>query len=132
MNQPSIFFVNGDSAAQFAQHADIAVVQVSRQEIEKGAVGDLVDRLMVFTDDAALATKFMGSELPMEKQTSRLERGVEWLASQRWLTFVLFLVGMICLSAEVNSPGLGVPGLISLVCFLFFFWIVGAERIYKE
>ena len=60
MNQPSIFFVNGDSAAQFAQHADIAVVQVSRQEIEKGAVGDLVDRLMVFTDDAALATKFLG------------------------------------------------------------------------
>ncbi len=74
-------------------------------------------------DLASVATKFMVSELPMEKQTSRLERGVEWLASQRWLTFVLFLVGMICLSAEVNSPGLGVPGLISLVCFLFFFWI---------
>jgi len=74
-------------------------------------------------DLSSVASKFMVSELPMEKQTSRLERGVEWLASQRWLTFVLFLVGMVCLSAEVNSPGLGVPGLIALVCFLFFFWI---------
>lgn len=83
-------------------------------------MGIVADREL---DLARVATKFMVSELPMEKQTSRLERGVEWLASQRWLTFVLFLVGMICLSAEVNSPGLGVPGLISLVCFLFFFWI---------
>ena len=83
-------------------------------------MGIVADREL---DLASVATKFMVSELPMEKQTSRLERGVEWLASQRWLTFVLFLVGMICLSAEVNSPGLGVPGLISLVCFLFFFWI---------
>ena len=60
MESPSIIFVNGDTAAQFAHQADIAVVQVSRQEIEKGTVGDLVDRLMVFTDDAALAKKFMG------------------------------------------------------------------------
>lgn len=65
MDQPSIFLVNGDSAAKFARHADIAVVQVSRQEIEKGAVGDLVDRLMVFTDDSALATKFMGKMVLM-------------------------------------------------------------------
>lgn len=70
-----------------------------------------------------VATFFDVQELPLEKQTSRLERGVEWLASQRWLTYVLFLVGIMCLSAELSAPGLGVPGVISLVCFLMFFWV---------
>lgn len=84
------------------------------------ALGIANDRANDLTN---VATFFDVQELPLEKQTSRLERGIEWLASQRWLTYLLFLVGIMCLSAELSSPGLGVPGLISLLCFLFFFWI---------
>jgi membrane-bound ClpP family serine protease len=61
--------------------------------------------------------------LPIEKQTNRVEQVVEWVASQRWLTFLLFMVGIICLSTELSTPGVGVPGAIALVCFLLFFWI---------
>jgi membrane-bound serine protease (ClpP class) len=74
-------------------------------------------------DLASVAQNFGVNELPMEKQTSRIEQSIEWLASQRWLAYVCFLVGLICLSAELSSPGVGVPGLIALVCFLIFFWM---------
>lgn len=74
-------------------------------------------------DLAGVAQNFGVAELPMEKQTSRIEQSIEWLASQRWLAYVCFLVGLICLSAELSTPGVGVPGLIALVCFLIFFWM---------
>ncbi|MFM9065145.1 MAG: SDH family Clp fold serine proteinase, partial [Pirellula sp.] len=74
-------------------------------------------------DLGSVARAFAVNELPMEKQTSRLEQAVEWLASQRWLSYVCFLVGLICLSAELSTPGVGIPGLIALVCFMIFFWM---------
>jgi membrane-bound serine protease (ClpP class) len=74
-------------------------------------------------DLGTVAQAFGVNELPMEKQTSRLEQAVEWLASQRWLSYVCFLVGLICLSAELSTPGVGIPGLMALVCFMIFFWM---------
>lgn len=74
-------------------------------------------------DLESVARAFAVNELPMEKQTSRLEQAVEWLASQRWLSYVCFLVGLICLSAELSTPGVGIPGLMALVCFMIFFWM---------
>ena len=71
----------------------------------------------------SVAKIFGVDELPMEKQTSRIDQAIEWLASQRWLAYVCFLVGLICLSAELSTPGVGVPGLIAVVCFLIFFWM---------
>ncbi|MCY3007004.1 MAG: hypothetical protein NTV29_13660 [Planctomycetota bacterium] len=71
----------------------------------------------------SVAKIFGVGELPMEKQTSRIDQAIEWLASQRWLAYVCFLVGLVCLSAELSTPGVGVPGLIALVCFLIFFWM---------
>ena len=84
------------------------------------AMGIASDRA---NDLGGVAQSFGVSELPMEKQTSRVEQTVEWLASQRWLAYVCFLVGLICLSAELSTPGAGIPGLIALVCFLIFFWM---------
>jgi len=84
------------------------------------AMGIALDRA---NDLQAVSQLFGVDQLPMEKQTSRLEQSVEWLASQRWLAYVCFLLGMICLSAELSSPGVGVPGVIALVCFLMFFWM---------
>ena len=71
----------------------------------------------------SVGRSFGVNALPVEKQTSRVEQIVEWVASQRWLTFLLFMVGIICLSTELSTPGVGVPGAIALVCFLLFFWI---------
>lgn len=87
------------------------------QAISMGIASDRANDL------ASVASSFGVNELPMEKQTSRLEQTVEWLASQRWLAYVCFLVGLICLSAELSTPGVGVPGLIALVCFMIFFWM---------
>jgi membrane-bound ClpP family serine protease len=62
-------------------------------------------------------------QLPAEKQTNTTEQIVEWIASHRWLSMLLFIIGIVCLSAELNTPGVGVPGAIAAVCFLLFFWI---------
>ncbi|MCE2750359.1 MAG: hypothetical protein LW720_00575 [Pirellula sp.] len=74
-------------------------------------------------DLESVAKLFGVDELPVDKQTSRIDQSIEWLASQRWLAYVCFLVGLICLSAELSTPGVGVPGLIALVCFMVFFWM---------
>ena len=36
---------------------------------------------------------------------------------------LLFVVGIISLSAELSTPGIGIAGILSAVCFLLFFWI---------
>ena len=74
-------------------------------------------------DLESVAKLFGVDELPVDKQTSRIDQSIEWLASQRWLAYVCFLVGLICLSAELSTPGVGVPGLIAVVCFMIFFWM---------
>ncbi len=71
----------------------------------------------------AVGNRFGIDELPKEVQTNATEQYVEWLAGQGWLSMLLFLVGIVCLSAELSTPGLGVAGLMSAVCFLLFFWI---------
>jgi membrane-bound ClpP family serine protease len=71
----------------------------------------------------AVGAKYGIDRLPDEARSNATERAVEWLASQGWLSMVLFMVGIICLSAELSSPGFGVAGMVSGVCFLLFFWI---------
>lgn len=48
---------------------------------------------------------------------------VEWLGSLSGVAIFLLLIGLLTLSAEVSTPGLGVPGFISLICFAIYFWI---------
>ena len=38
------------------------------------------------------------------------------------VTVLLFIIGLIALYIEVASPGMGIGGLISIVCFSLFFW----------
>lgn len=47
---------------------------------------------------------------------------VERLASQTWFARTLLFIAFFALMSEASSPGLGVPGFISLICFLLFFW----------
>ncbi len=37
-------------------------------------------------------------------------------------TFLLIVIGLVALTIELGAPGLGVGGLISLLCFSLFFW----------
>ncbi|MEL6110149.1 MAG: nodulation protein NfeD, partial [Planctomycetota bacterium] len=50
-------------------------------------------------------------------------RFVERLGRSQGLMMILLMVGFVALSAEMNAPGLGVPGFISLVSFGLFFWM---------
>jgi membrane-bound serine protease (ClpP class) len=61
--------------------------------------------------------------LPKEKETNRAEQIVDWLAGQVWLSFFLFFIGMMAIGAELNAPGVGVPGAIAAICFGLFFWL---------
>jgi membrane-bound serine protease (ClpP class) len=70
-----------------------------------------------------VANRFGLAELPKEVRTNATEQFVEWLAAQGWLSMLLFFVGIVCLSAELSSPGMGIAGILSAICFLLFFWI---------
>jgi membrane-bound serine protease (ClpP class) len=39
-----------------------------------------------------------------------------------WTSMVLVMVGITCLILELKMPGVGLPGIVSAVCFLLFFW----------
>lgn len=48
---------------------------------------------------------------------------VETLASaSTWLAPTLLFIAVMALFSEASSPGLGVPGFVSAVCFVLFFW----------
>lgn len=45
-----------------------------------------------------------------------------YLLNRPWLTALLLVIGIVGLYWELTSPGLGLPGLIALLCFGVFFW----------
>lgn len=47
---------------------------------------------------------------------------IEELASKSWFSRTLLFVAFFALITEVSSPGLGVAGFLSAICFLLFFW----------
>ena len=71
----------------------------------------------------SVGNKFGIDKLPPESRTNATEQFVEWLGGQGWLSMLLFVVGIISLSAELSTPGIGIAGILSAVCFLLFFWI---------
>ena len=71
----------------------------------------------------AVGNKFGIDKLPAETRTNATEQFVEWLGGQGWLSMLLFMVGIVSLSAELSTPGVGIAGILSAVCFLLFFWI---------
>src|SRR5690625_3211740 len=53
--------VSADTLAQSVQPGSLAILFVTRPEIERGTVGDVVDRLMAMTDSAAVTRNLAGS-----------------------------------------------------------------------
>jgi membrane-bound serine protease (ClpP class) len=39
-----------------------------------------------------------------------------------WTSMVLVMLGTTCLILELKMPGVGLPGIVSAICFLLFFW----------
>ncbi len=71
----------------------------------------------------AVGNKFGIDKLPAETRTNATEQFIEWLGGQGWLSMLLFMVGIVSLYAELSTPGMGIAGIISAICFLLFFWI---------
>lgn len=45
-----------------------------------------------------------------------------YLLNSGFVTFLLIAIGLIALTLEVSAPGIGVGGLVSVLCFSLFFW----------
>lgn len=63
------------------------------------------------------------SAIPKPVSDRGLVRFVERLGRSQGLMMILLMIGFICLSAEMNAPGMGVPGFMAMVCFGLFFWM---------
>ncbi len=54
--------------------------------------------------------------------------GSDWLEGlgdflrNPWVSVLLVMVGITCLILELKMPGVGLPGVISAICFVLFFW----------
>ncbi|TVP96117.1 MAG: peptidase [Planctomycetaceae bacterium] len=44
------------------------------------------------------------------------------ILNDNWVTWLLLVIGLIALVIELGAPGIGVGGLISILCFGLFFW----------
>ncbi|MCA9136920.1 MAG: hypothetical protein KDB00_09175 [Planctomycetales bacterium] len=85
--------------------------------IELGLADGVSDSL----DDVARRVGM--SEVPKTVSDRGLVRFVERLGRSQGLMMILLMVGFIALSAEMNAPGISVPGFLALVCFGLFFWM---------
>ena len=86
------------------------------QAEQYGLIVDCVDSL-----EAALQRFNLEEGVVVAKRNSIVD-AIERLAVQPWFARTLLFVAFFALIAEAAAPGIGVPGFISAVCFLLFFW----------
>ena len=65
--------------------------------------------------------KRYGAEETIVYEKTSVDTAVTILNST-FVTVLLFIVGLVALYVEVASPGIGVGGLVSIICFSLFFW----------
>ena len=63
----------------------------------------------------------LGDELKALERSPLIAR-IEALAMSPWFASTLLSIAFFALMTEVSAPGLGIPGFISALAFLFFFW----------
>jgi membrane-bound serine protease (ClpP class) len=74
----------------------------------------------------AIALSRLGIDtVPPEFKLPWIDAGIQKLLAQSWLPRLLLTIGFFALMAELGSPGIGVGGFLSALCFLGFFWIEG-------
>lgn len=77
-------------------------------------------------ESASLPLSRLGiDEMPEELRSPWLDSSIEMVLAQGWLPRLLLTIGFFALMAELGSPGLGVGGFLSALCFLGFFWVEG-------
>ncbi len=67
-----------------------------------------------------LKSRYSYEEMRVVRPNWALE-AVEWLADPRIAGLLLF-IGWFALMIELSTPGVGLPGFISAVCFVLYFW----------
>ena len=86
------------------------------QAKEYGLVVECADSL----DD--VVSRFHIEEEIATAQRNSLVTAIERLATQAWLARTLLFIAFFALISEASSPGLGVAGFVSGLCFLLFFF----------
>jgi membrane-bound ClpP family serine protease len=71
--------------------------------------------------DEELRRFYQLEDEPRRLRSSWAHRFIESLASPRWAGVLLF-VACFALMTEIMSPGIGIPGFLSALCFTLFFW----------
>ena len=113
------------NAAEFK--ADwLLVGDVPTQEgLDANAAGRLFVTRYVVEDRSELYALYQLDGEPELLQPTATFRGIERFArflASPWIAWWLLFGGMIFLSSEMSSPGLGIPGFLAAVCFMLFFW----------
>jgi len=58
---PFVFLTDADSMPSLVREGTVAILLITRGEIERGTIGDVVDRLMAMSDNAASCRHLAGS-----------------------------------------------------------------------
>jgi membrane-bound ClpP family serine protease len=92
-----------------------------------GVSGEEAERLglarYLAADFAELQDLYHLDQEPAAIQPNWAHTFVDTLASaSSWLAPTLLFIAVMALFSEASSPGLGVPGFVSAVCFVLFFW----------
>jgi membrane-bound serine protease (ClpP class) len=61
------------------------------------------------------------AEMPRVIKPTGVDTAV-YVLNWPWITALLFVGGLVALYVELSTPGIGLGGLVSLLCFALFFW----------
>ncbi|TWU05698.1 NfeD family protein [Stieleria varia] len=86
-----------------------------RRAVELG----MADHIVADEDELA-ATLGVKQPIPVKHRTG-MDTFILFLNSG-FVTFLLIVIGLIALVIEMGAPGMGIGGLISILCFGLFFW----------
>ena len=90
-------------------------------EVRGQRVVDVKVAQAVVANEAALKARFEPIESWEELHWSRFDTTI-LILNTGWATALLLIAGLIAIYVEMASPGLGLGGILALVCFGLFFW----------
>ena len=107
-----------DAEWEFVALADRSKNQLVTLKTRAALRFGFVDHQFVTLDD--LLKHYNVTEPPVVLGDTWSEKLVGWLTSTA-VTSLLMGLGMLCVFIEIRTPGLGLPGLIALICFVIVF-----------
>jgi membrane-bound ClpP family serine protease len=115
------------SEEERAAQADPDVWKVEGQvPLESGLTGAQALQYGLLTGQAErleeVVQRFNVQEELTVAQPNSIVHAIERLATQAWFARTLLFIAFFALITEASSPGVGVAGFVSGLCFLLFFW----------